>query len=132
MLTISEERMSDHFTKSHIKGLPFDAVFHHFTTVAGENIHDHPYSFVSHVLRGSYVECVYTPAENGLWASETIHRRAGTVHRVEATHIHEIIELPDGECWTVILPEAKVREPLFWKFDDDGYESRAWYEGDFQ
>ncbi len=123
--------MSDHFMKSHIKGLPFDAVLHHFTSISDE-IHDHPYSFVSHILYGGYVERVYTVAADGSWTSELIERKPDTVHIVEAEHIHQIVELPIGECLTWINPSEKVREWRFWKFDENGSQSRVWSQGDFE
>lgn len=131
MITIVEERMSDAFLKSHLKGLPFDAVLHHFTSISDE-IHDHPFGFTSHILFGGYVERVYTFDAHGVWWSQLIHRKQGTVHSVEATHIHQIVDLPIGECYTLIIPQEKVRETRFWKFDENGSKSRAWYEGDFE
>lgn len=124
--------MSDEFTKYHIKGLAFDAVIHHFTARDKGSPHDHPFGFTSHILSGGYVEKAYKVDDGGGWSSELIHRPPGTVHYVEATHIHEIVELLDGECWTLILPQKKVREARFWKFNEIGCESRAWYEEDFE
>ncbi len=123
--------MSDEFIKHHIIGLPFDTAIHHFTAKDNGSPHDHPFGFTSHILQGGYVERVYKVDADGKWTSELLHRKSGTVHSVEATHIHEIVELPDGECYTLIIPQEKVREPRFWKFDENGSESRVWYEGDF-
>lgn len=122
--------MSEHFVKFHLHNLPFDAVIHHFTSISDE-IHDHPFAFTSHILSGGYVEKVYTVEPGGNWTSEFVCRKPGTVHTVEAEHIHKIVYLPEGECWTLILPQEKTREPRFWKFDGNGSQSRAWYEGEF-
>ncbi|HXG85966.1 MAG TPA: hypothetical protein VNI84_18235 [Pyrinomonadaceae bacterium] len=132
MLTISEEKMSGEFTKQHLKGLPFGAVIHHFTAQDTGSPHDHPFSFTSHILSGGYIEKVFHVDEDGKWTSEWIDRKPGTVHTVEATHIHQITDLPEGECYTLIIPKEKVREPRFWKFDENGSQSRAWYEGDYE
>ncbi len=132
MLNIETEIMSDELTKHHIKELPFDAVIHHFTATDKGSPHDHPFAFTSHILSGGYIERVYTVDENGLWAREYIFRKAGTVHTIEATHIHEIVELPDDECYTLIIPHEKVREWRCWKFDENESVSRAWWEGDFK
>lgn len=131
MLNIEAEKMSDEFTKHHIKNLPFDAVIHHFTATDKGSPHDHPFGFTSFILSGSYIERVYWIGKDGIWSSEWIHRKPGTAHSVEAAHIHQIVELPKGECYTLIIPQEKVREPRFWRFDENGSESRPWYEGDF-
>lgn len=128
---IELEKMSDEFVKSHIKGLPFDAVIHHFTEKDKGSPHDHPYKFTSHILSGGYVERVYKVGTDGGWSTELVYRYPGTVHTIEATHIHQIVELLENECYTLIIPQEKEREPRFWKFDENGSESRAWYEGDF-
>lgn len=132
MITIAEERMSDEFVKSHLQGLPFDIVIHHFTAKDTGSPHCHPFGFTTHILQGGYVERVYTVETDGSWTSELFYRKAGTVHSVEATHIHEITELPEGECYTLIMPKEKVREWMFWKFDENGSQSRVWTEGDYK
>lgn len=131
MINITEEKMSEHFMKFHLNGLPFSSVIHHFNSLAGENAHDHPFSFVSHVLSGGYVEKVYHINEDGSWTSEIVERLPGTVHRVEANHIHEIIDLPEGECYTLIIPSPKIQESSFYRFGDI-IEKRFWYEEDFK
>jgi hypothetical protein len=132
MLKIEIEKMSGEFVKHHIRDLPFYAVIHHFTAIDKGSPHDHPFGFTSHVLYGGYVERVYHIEPDGTWKSELVNRNPGTVHQVEATHIHQITELPMGECYTLIIVEPKVREHRFWKFDETGSESRVWSEGDFE
>ena len=131
MIAITEEKMSGEFTKSHLHGLPFGAVIHHFTAEDVGSPHDHPFGFTSHILSGGYVEKVYRVNEDGSWSSELVERLPGTVHVVEATHIHRIVELLAGDCYTLIIPQEKIRESKFWKFDETGASSRFWYEGDF-
>lgn len=120
--------MSDEFTKYHlgIRGAPVPFVLHQFTGVDRDLAHDHPFSFHTHILYGGYVEEVYTIYPGGTWSMEVIERLPGTAHHVEATHIHRIIGLPQGECWTMILPGPAVRETRFWKFTADGISSRHW------
>jgi hypothetical protein len=132
MLTITEERMSEHFVKRHIHGLPFPAVIHHFTSIAGENAHSHPFRFTSHVLKGGYTERVYSQRADGSWGHHDIERKPGTTHVVEPDCIHEIIDLPEGECYTLIIPEVKVQEPGFYRFDEQGAHHRYWFETAFK
>ncbi len=79
--------MSDDFTKYLLKikdknGGLFQPVIHHFTDIdKGENPHDHPWGFTTHILKGSYIEKVYHIVE-GKWFTETIFREQGTAHKV--------------------------------------------------
>ena len=123
-----KEKMSNEFTKYHlgIKESPVPFVLHKFTGVDRDTAHDHPFSFQTHILYGGYLEEVYTIHPDGTWSMQVVEHSPGTSHRVEATHIHRIIGLPAGECWTMIIPEPAVRETRFWKFGEDGIYSRHW------
>lgn len=112
MITVVTERMSDEFTKFHINGLPFPAVIHHFTGSDKGLPHDHPWGFLSFVLSGGYIERIYQRTGS----FHDVHRRPGDTFRIAATHIHEIIELPQGECWTLVLPQPWERHGGFWDF----------------
>ena len=99
------ERVHPGLTKWHLNQAgqhpwPFRPVLHHFTTAdVGEAFHDHPWHFTSIVLRGSYFE-----EEARIWAdgSHSIFkpklRRLGDRFEVQASHIHRIVELPEGDC----------------------------------
>jgi hypothetical protein len=131
----SVERMNDAFTKYHLNRegeapWPFRPVLHHFTQPDYGDPHDHPWSFTSFVMSGGYVEEVFS-ITNGVWRSEIVHRLPGTSHHVLATHIHRIIDLPEGECWTMVLGGPHERETRFWRFGEH-IESRAWHEHDFR
>ena len=128
------EKMSEEFTKFHLNReghapWPFRPVIHKFNGPDKGGPHDHPWGFTSHVLHGSYVEKVYTVTPDGTWSSTTFHRKAGTAHQVAATCIHEIIELPDGECFTLVLAGPWERETQFWRFEDYGAFYRNWRDG---
>ncbi|WP_294243728.1 hypothetical protein [uncultured Chryseobacterium sp.] len=135
MMTIKtrREKMNAVFTKYHIKGLPFDAVIHHFSAKdQHEHIHDHPFSFTSHILKGSYIERIYTIQEDGTYHSVTEHRKEGTSHFVPANTVHEIVELPEGECFTLIRPNAKEKEPFFYRFENGKAFRRQWNRRKFR
>ncbi|KQR90830.1 hypothetical protein ASG01_14795 [Chryseobacterium sp. Leaf180] len=118
-IRLKKEKMNAVFVKHHLLGLPFDAVLHHFSRLdEHEHIHDHPFGFTSHVLKGSYVERIYEIHEDGTYTSSVHHRKEGTVHFVPASTIHELIELPEGECFTMILPLPRERETYFYRFED--------------
>lgn len=124
-LSYSYERMNGFFEKFHVVGAPFDAVFHRFTGVEHGFPHDHPFPFQSHVLKGSYVEEIYT-----LDGKVTrVTRKAGDCFQVPAGRIHKIVELPEGECWTLMLPGEREQVSGFYEFQDGGkILHRRWNE----
>ncbi|GAB3689346.1 hypothetical protein GCM10027592_05610 [Spirosoma flavus] len=125
-----KEIMSREFTKHLLdfrgKNSSLHLVIHHFKGPDKGGPHDHPFRFRTHILKGSYIERVYSYTSDGQWRFEDIERKAGTTHLVEAECIHELIHLPEGDCWTVIQPEQKVREPGFWRFEEGGIWFRQW------
>lgn len=124
---LTHERMSDAFEKHHVHGLPVAAAFHHFTEPDTGDCHCHPFSFTSHILSGGYVERVF--ALDGSY--QDIHRKPGDSVRVKADHIHLIIELPEGECWTLIQPGPHIRTSRVYQFREGQAYSRAWHEREF-
>ncbi len=134
-----EEIMSDVFTK-HLfdfegKVEPFHMVVHNFTDIDRGDPHDHPFSFTTHILKGGYTEEIYhlltRPLHGKYWLKEIVERLPGTSHLVSANCIHKIIDLPTGECWTVIIPYEKVQEPAFYRFNENSIERRYWHEKEF-
>lgn len=132
-IKIKREKMNAVFMKHHLRGLPFDAVIHHFSEKdQNEHIHDHPFSFTTHILKGSYVERIYEIHEDGTYTSSIHHRNEGTAHFVSAHTIHEIIELPDGECFTLIRPNHYEKDTCFYRFEDGKVFIRRWNQRKFR
>lgn len=85
---------------------------HHICTADFDRaLHDHPWDFVSVVLRGGYIE--RRPLDNGHpcfghgseeVASNTYRREASMVYR-RATDRHRIINV--GNCWTLFITGPK-------------------------
>jgi len=125
MIGLYNEHMSDVFDKYHLDGAPFAAVLHRFSDIDHGDPHDHPWGFRSIILHGGYVERVFNRL-NG--TSRLIPREVGDSFEIPAKHIHRIEELPNGECWTLVLPRETERVSRFWQFRDSGIYSRAWHE----
>jgi len=122
------ERMSDAFTKYHLSD---GRALHHFTQGEPDaEPHDHPWSFETTILAGGYVEEVFwlTDDDGRGWASAFVNRPDETKHRLLAEHIHRIVSLPEGECWTLVRAGPVERETRFWRFGER-VESRAHNEG---
>ncbi len=132
-IKIRREKMNSVFIKHHLKGLPFDAVIHHFSAQdQNEHIHDHPFSFTTHILKGSYVERIYKILDDGTYHSSVHHRKEGSSHFVPAETIHEIIELPEGECFTLIRPNEREKETYFYRFEEGKAFKRRWNQRKFR
>lgn len=138
--SIGLERMSDELTKYHISNgedtpWPFTPVFHHFTGPDTGGPHDHPFGFRVFVIAGGYKERMWVPnpMRNGTYMPVTLSRLPGDSFKVPADCIHEIVSLPWGECWTMILPEERVRETHFYMFDMFGNaKRRRWDEFEYK
>lgn len=125
---VRAERMSPAFVKYHLDD---GRVLHRFTRPEPlANPHDHPWSFQTEILSGSYVEEVFTTRRDGSWSSEFVTRIPGVVYEIKARHIHRIIALPAGECWTLVRAGNHQRTPLFWRFGETvqrrRYNVRKW------
>lgn len=131
-IKIKREKMNSVFTKYHVTGLPFEAVIHHFSEKdQNEHIHDHPFGFTSHILKGSYIERIYEILDDGTYISSEHHRTEGSTHYVPAHTIHEITELPEGECFTLIRPEEWEKETFFYRFEGGKVYKRKWNQRKF-
>lgn len=125
-MNIREEQMSEFFTKYHIEGLPFPAVLHKFTAPDEGDPHDHPFSFTTHIIKGGYFEEVYYLD----FTKRTIFHgvKINSTYHVNYDRIHKIIELPYGETWSLIMPEAWVKQPCFYRFENNKIFVRQWNE----
>ena len=85
----------------------------------GLDLHDHPWSFVSIVLRGGYVEEraeIRRAPQYAEWSDRTLDGRrgwlatwrAGSVHRVRLDEAHRIVEVEPGTV-TLVLRGRKLR-----------------------
>lgn len=126
---VRREDMNEVFTKFHLNN---GQVLHRFTqSDAEEPPHDHPFNFTSHILSGGYVEEVFTVHPDGTHSIERVERKPGTSHRVLATTIHRLVDLPTGECLTLIEPGPLERVSGFYSFLPEGNFRRNW-DGDWQ
>jgi len=120
----TEEKLSDEFTKHHIgfKNLP--VVIHQFTDIDKGPPHDHPATFRTHILKGSYLEFIYKKTKHG-WKNVYKLRKTGDSFIIRANHIHQIVALPQGECWTVSIGPKPTQTWGFYEFRADGAYKRA-------
>lgn len=79
-------------------------------------LHDHPWWFISVMLRGSYWEIMPVPGDSAGW----VRRDAPSVAFRRAEHKHRVVLLKSGPkgqpqpCWTLVLTGRKKRTWGFW------------------
>lgn len=124
------DKLSEEFTKHlldiHTEKGSVHLVVHQFTGPDKGDPHDHPYDFTTLILKGGYRERIYTIKPDGTYETLEVLRQPGDSFQVPAGAIHELIDLPEGDCWTVIKHGPKIREPGFWKFEGKKISFRQW------
>jgi hypothetical protein len=93
-------------------------VHHILMTDSDRAHHDHPWSFVSLILRGGYEESIRGVAE-----TVRRRRRPGRWHRMPAEGLHRITTLYGRSCWTLVVNGPRRRE---WGFVEPGSEWVDW------
>lgn len=85
---------------------------HHFLASDDDRaLHNHPWWFISILLRGSYIEHT---------RSGSIRRRAGSVVYRGLSHDHRISLIPgEPSVWTLFITGPEVRNWGFWCVDHD-------------
>ena len=79
-------------------------------------LHDHPWSFISIMLRGGYEE--FTPVSMDEFGWTEIRQAPSIAYR-PATHQHRVVLFKDNAgcpvpCWTIVITGPKCREWGFW------------------
>jgi hypothetical protein len=90
---------------------PFNIFVHKFLKSDTEDVHDHPWPFLTVILKGGYYE--WTPQFNS--KGEKIAEIArwygpGSVRWASASQYHRVELDPDVECWTLFMPGIKTRD----------------------
>jgi len=81
------------------------AMLHHVTEPDASPPHCHPVAMDSHGIAGSYVERIFADGH-----SLDVLRPAGGQHHIPAERVHQLVALPQGDCWTLCFAGPVVRE----------------------
>tara|TARA_B110000977_G_scaffold92693_1_gene122768 strand:- start:46 stop:573 length:528 start_codon:yes stop_codon:yes gene_type:complete len=90
------------------KDFPFNIFVHKFLKSDPDDLHDHPWSYFTCILRGGYME--HTPS--GKFWRKPFTCRCGKpedLHRIE-------LDPSVGDCWTLFIPGQKKKD---WGFMTD-------------
>lgn len=94
------------------KWFPFNIFIHNFHKSDPDDLHDHPWPFITIILKGGYWE--HTP-KGKFW------RGAGKINWARSTSLHRVELEPGVDTWTLFIPGPSVRE---WGFIDKGIWKR--------
>jgi len=83
------------------KWFPFNIFLHNFHKGDLDDLHDHPWPFITFIIKGGYWE--HTP--NGrFW------RGAGTLRIASCHSLHRVELEPGVDVWTLFIPGPKLRD----------------------
>jgi hypothetical protein len=89
----------------------FSLRLHHWLSGDDDrHYHDHPWNFVTVVLKGSYVDVAPWPFMPYSY-HDTLTQ--GTIRYRPADHKH-YVEVADGGCWTLLITGSRYRRWGFW------------------
>lgn len=92
---------------------PFGGIYLHQINEPDKDYdpHDHPFNFISVILKGGYTEAHGLPVD-------PLHevRRWGrwSIHRMTTKEVHRILSLDESPTWTLVLVGRRKREWGFW------------------
>ena len=93
------------------KRFPFNVFLHKFLKSDPDDVHDHPWPYITLILKGGYWE--YKPIFNlhGEKIGEEKHWRSPGHFRFSPANSFHRIELAQGvDCWTLFIPGPNHRE----------------------
>lgn len=90
---------------------PFNIFIHHFHKSDGDVYHDHPWAYVTLILRGGYYEWVakFNPAGEKI-DEVRVWRGPGHFRICSASSYHRIELCPGIDCWTMFMPGPQKRD----------------------
>ena len=113
------------------KKFPFNIFLHHFLKGDPDDVHDHPWPYMTIILKGGYYEWIPQFAADGKKIGEIARWCGpGSVRMAGATSYHRIELDPDVDCWTLFMPGPQQREWGFlvnnwWVWNEDYLTQKA-------
>lgn len=97
-------------------------VHHILRSDRGRAPHDHPWPYLTIILRGGYFEHVYAP--DGVWL-DCQWRGAGSVLFRPAKSLHKLEVMPGESAWTLFITGPKQQT---WGFKPEGAPKVPYYD----
>jgi len=90
---------------------PFNVFLHKFLKSDPDDVHDHPWSYATVILKGGYWEWIPQFNNAGQKIAEIAKWRGAGHFRVSGANSYHRIELdPTVECWTLFMPGPQRRD----------------------
>ena len=90
---------------------PFNIFLHHFLKSDPDDVHDHPWGYMTCVIKGGYYEWEPVFDIQGKMVREvSCWRGVGHIRFRPATSFHRIELDPSKDCWTIFVPGLRQRE----------------------
>jgi hypothetical protein len=90
---------------------PFNVFIHKFLKSDPDDVHDHPWSYATLILKGGYYEWLPVFDDVGNKIAETCTwRQPGHFRICKATSYHRIELDPNVTCWTLFMPGPQRRD----------------------
>ena len=97
---------------------PFNIFIHKFLNSDDDDMHNHPWSYFTIILKGGYWEETFV--DNDPTHSEGKMKKwcgPGYFQYSNADHIHRITLKQNVDCWTLFIPFSQKQNWGFWKFN---------------
>ena len=93
------------------KNFPFNIFLHRFHKSDDPILHDHPWNYITFIVKGGYWEWVPEFNDEGFaYKQHRIWRGPGHFRFCKATSFHRIELEPSVQCWTLFMPGPHTRE----------------------
>jgi hypothetical protein len=93
------------------KRFPFNIFLHKFLRSDPDDVHDHPWPYVTIILKGGYYEYIPNFSPEGVIIGHTRYWRGPGTFRISRSISYHRIELVESiECWTLFIPGPQRRE----------------------
>ena len=93
------------------KRFPFNIFLHKFLKSDPDDVHDHPWSYATLILKGGYWEWIPHFDDSGKKVAELAKWRGPGHFRIsKATSYHRIELDPNITAWTLFMPGPQTRE----------------------
>jgi hypothetical protein len=93
------------------KRFPFNVFLHKFLKSDPDDVHDHPWSYATLILKGGYYEWIPQFDETGSLSCEICKwRGAGHFRICRPTSYHRVELKPGVTAWTLFMPGPQTRE----------------------
>lgn len=98
------------------KKFPFNVFIHKFLKSDPDDLHDHPWPFMSIILRGGYYEWVpiFDESKN-IIGEKKLWRKPGFIRFASANDFHRVELKENIKAWTLFLPGPQKKDWGFLK-----------------